>query len=846
MVDRNCAKTVAREGGFSLAEVEGLADEIRARSAAGQKPEQFMPEVRKNLERDKFLKARNAAFNRLRLADMKRRAREFRRGDAAEAILAMGHGREAAGSRSAMALAQSKAADWANALMLEVKKAGDASLSDFISGRNTRDVYRAIYAARQGQRADVAPAIQRVADAIVRTQDSIVSELNAEGAFIGRMDDYITRQYHDPEKIARRRGETADEAFNRWWLKIEKNLDFERSFGVSRDVLEADPALRKKFMERMRQTHSNLSAGVHTKAGDEAGVKGVGTGGGNIARQASAERTLHFKDADAFYEYQLEFGNTNLGAVMRQHIGQAARTYGILRTFGPNYRQNIQRLINDLDIEAREAGDQSLRESLKAKRAQIDRMVDEMDGSLDAPADRQLAVIGSGFRTIVSTSKLGGAFLSALTDVANIAAELTYQGAGFLDSYWEYAKRLIQMGKDNTDLDAWVQSLGIALDVYRGTYTDEFATVDGMPGKLTATQNIFGRMSLLTESTNAAKRGFVVLLADHVGRHASLPMDQLPKGLRDILNVADIRQVEWEAIRRGARQVEIEGRDVRVLEPQAMRDLPDEVIDQYLGAKGRKATPFARQQARRDLEDMVRAYYQDSVKSAVLESKPEGKTKMRQGHRRGTWVGEAWAMIMQFKSFPIAAMRQRGFRQMRASIDAPLSPGFRGAAGDLLGNYRAWGLQMAGFAAQMTAMGYLAMSVKDVFKNRTPQDPRRAETWMAALAQGGGAGIFGDFLFGDVKNRIGGSFAETLAGPWTAPIGDLADLWGRARSGDDTAGAAIRTLVNNVPFANLFYARWAIQHFFVNAVSEELNPGATRRYYQMLEDRTGQRPLFTP
>jgi len=44
------------------------------------------------------------------------------------------------------------------------------------------------------------------------------------------------------------------------------------------------------------------------------------------------------------------------------------------------------------------------------------------------------------------------------------------------------------------------------------------------------------------------------------------------------------------------------------------------------------------------------------------------------------------------------------------------------------------------------------------------------EFMVAAFAQGGGAGIFGDFLFSDV-NRFGGGIASTLLGP-TAEMAD--------------------------------------------------------------------------
>src|SRR6202000_989732 len=85
---------------------------------------------------------------------------------------------------------------------------------------------------------------------------------------------------------------------------------------------------------------------------------------------------------------------------------------------------------------------------------------------------------------------------------------------------------------------------------------------------------------------------------------------------------------------------------------------------------------------------------------------------------------------------------------------------------------------IAHLIAGTTLMGMLAMQAKQVIKGRTPRDPFSGNwppVWLAALQQGGGLGIYGDFLFGE-SNRFGGSPEETLLGPSFGTASDALEL----------------------------------------------------------------------
>ena len=69
--------------------------------------------------------------------------------------------------------------------------------------------------------------------------------------------------------------------------------------------------------------------------------------------------------------------------------------------------------------------------------------------------------------------------------------------------------------------------------------------------------------------------------------------------------------------------------------------------------------------------------------------------------------------------------------------------------------------------ANLQQLGYLSMTLKELAKGRTPREPDDAASYgklvAAAMVQGGGLGIYGDFLFGEA-NRVGGGMIASLAG----------------------------------------------------------------------------------
>ena len=231
---------------------------------------------------------------------------------------------------------------------------------------------------------------------------------------------------------------------------------------------------------------------------------------------------------------------------------------------------------------------------------------------------------------------------------------------------------------------------------------------------------------------------------------------------------------------------------------------------------------------RGQVADRLQQMYSDDVRSAVVEPDARTNAFIHQGSQPGTPMGEMQRLFWQFKSFPIALM-QRGFQRELY--------GYGFGSGKKFGSSEISGL--ATFMAASLGFGYLSQSIKALLRGQTPPPPDDYRTYMAALTQGGGLGIYGDFLFGQ-SNRANQGFWATLGGPTVGKVDQLAQLWGAIKSGQDVRARTFNFVLNNfVPYNNLFYIRQALNYLFLYRLQESLNPGYLRRMQRRAEQEQG-------
>jgi hypothetical protein len=157
---------------------------------------------------------------------------------------------------------------------------------------------------------------------------------------------------------------------------------------------------------------------------------------------------------------------------------------------------------------------------------------------------------------------------------------------------------------------------------------------------------------------------------------------------------------------------------------------------------------------------------------------------------------------------------------------------------------------LAQLIAGTTVFGYGALVAKDILKLRearqfTGDFENDSKLIMAAMAQGGGMGIYGDFLFGEFS-RFGRSAVATAVGPTLGQLDDLGELWTRIRTGGDVGANAFRMVMNNTPFINLFYTRAALDYIILYELQEMINPGYLSRMEQRIMRENNQKFFIPP
>ncbi len=847
------------------------------------------------------------------------------------------------------------ARDWMGGLTNDMDKAGLFGLVR--QGKLDREIARELWQLSRpdGQRGISGNrAAEKAAAIIHKYQRLSVETLNREGAWIGQVDGYITRQAHDPDRMVMA-------GYRAWRDTIAAKLD-ERTFEGVTD--------REKFLD---QVYRALTTGVHLDAEGMAGFKDPAfKGPSNLAKKLSAARTLHFKDADAWMDYQQAFGSRNIIESILRGLDKAAKSTALMREYGTNPRAEFDQDLRYLAETWRDR-DAGAVMALNNRVGALNNQMSELDGTAATPVNRVLAKWAAGNRTWQSMSKLGGVVISAITDVPFKAGELRYQGINLLEAYGD-GLTSITRGRGDGEVREIMDLIGAGLEGSIGHIAARFDGGDHVPGKLSSMANTFFRWTGLTYWTDAQRAGAELIMARHLGGLRGQEWAALPAETRRVLSLFDIGADEWRALssvewasaegrahltpdrarmlsddtadglmpakveeigktyaarldraqenidrlmarleKLDARQTAAKGvpKDGEAAEIRAMvagwergangiRRTRDAILSMRDGGKSTNKTlevmrreldwarsanlklgaKMQRQKARmemqaaraaQDLEslpaqiaqverqlldqmqvledlpsryeqelasarDAVRdglalklaSYFSDRGKYAVLEPGARERAILRQGTRSGTPVGEALRTILQFKAFPATMITKVWGREIYGGQE---------------GSARAAGIVHMMVAS--TVFGFLAMSAKDLAKGRTPRDPTDPKVWMAAFAQGGGGGIYGDFLVGKY-NRFGNTALETAAGPTLSTAADIVNLWAATRGGDGRAATALRIAVANTPFANLFYTRPALDYLFLYQVQEALNPGFLRRMERRLKEENGQRFIIPP
>ncbi len=664
------------------------------------------------------------------------------------------------------------------------------------------------------------------------------TDLNRLGANIGKLDGWAGPQVHDPYRLL----PAGEEA---WLAKILPRLDLERSFP------DAAPA---EVPDILREIYTTIVTGRDNVP--SAREKGEHVGPANLARSLARQRVLHFKSADDWLAYQGEFGQGNIVTAMVAHLNRSARIAAQMQLLGPNPEVMVGSLIDSLKRRIR--NDKAM--THEARRAAIASLGDagvpksirdalaEAQGMTLAPENVTGAAIGNGIRQTLSMAKLGGATISSISDVITAAANFKYKGGSFLGAMAEQLRLRLQ-GRPKGEQAELSYLIGEGFDGIVDHIVSRFHAEDAVPGRMSALSTRFFRWTGLTWWTDVGRSVAGRMEAAFMGRHAETGYGALDVRFRNVLGQHGIDEARWDIIRGTAWTAE---NGSRYVTPDRIADLPDEAFADLIAGdiettrialkvdEAKTPETLAKREAqleqraarlaaraRLDLELALRRYLADETGFGIIETDAASR-RLLQGTRPGTIAGEAARFVLQFKGFPIA-FTQRVIGRAALGQGAATAAQRAGHIGSLIA-----GLWIA---------GYMASTAKDAIRGWTPQDPRNLKVILRALVQSGGAGIYGDFLFGEAS-RFGNSALETAAGPAATTAADIISVFQRAMRGDAKAGEWVNTVLQNTPFLNIWYLRPALDYLVLNELREGMSPGFMRRQERQRFKDYGQRRIW--
>lgn len=704
---------------------------------------------------------------------------------------------------------------------------------------------------------------------------------NDAGAWIGRLDGYAGRQSHDRLRVAGGfwrefqaggAGALRDfkgaslkasrRAFREWRDFIRPRLSDETFAGIeARDVedgwldtardLQASGAIddaadvREVFLFRV---WFDIVSGKSEALG---GFDDIGDfrPPASKARSVSKHRVLHFADPDGAHDYALRFGRGSLLANAMAELERAGRNAALMNRWGPAPEAMYQNKVAQLHAQARARGDAGAADRLMAAQRRAE--FDEVTGVGSAPDNLRLAIIGRSIRLQQSLAKLGGMVLSGLSDTSLAATAMKRAGGTWLEGYNAAFAGISRMqsadGKTAADLlDVGARSAAAHL-------TGRFHAADGPLGHTAALQRLFYKVNLFEYWQDGLRRGVAEMYSAHLGREAANDWAGLNPGTRETLERYGIAAEDWELIRLGLVDPErprTEGfQSLRrkpddapdLSEPDGRRYFTFEALDgisdrallKRAGLTGKDATPEAARRVREDLRIRVQAMVGGVLDDALTEARARERVAMTRGTRPGTVWGESVRAFTQFWSFSAAILGRHV---------APASRGYAGQAPVAL---------LAHIILASTALGYVSMQAKQIAKGREPRPLFNddgefigGEVFMASLLQGGGLGIYGDWLFGE-SNRNGVGFGVgALGGPAVSEFERLTTILKKTASGDpdqmeDLPADLFQMAKANTPFLNLFYARAALDYMIFWRMQEATSPGWAKRHEKRIERETG-------
>ncbi len=621
-----------------------------------------------------------------------------------------------------------------------------------------------------------AKAIREVFDYLHRMYENV-------GGVIGKIENYFPQSHNS--NLVKRAG------FEQWKSFISDKIDLNKmtnpDTGLPFNPRELDAMMPKIYEDII--TNGLNDVALRAKEGKQT----FGRGGG-VAMRHSSSRFFHFKDGDSFLDYNAKFGYGDAGLfdAMMGHISTMSRDIGIMQELGTNPDAQVTRmkmkLSSNVDAPLGEQTIQGMYDTLAGRNS--------YNGEL--PVWYQAT---SALQNWLRSSLLGSAPVAAMTDSFYSVFASKINGIPATKTMAFYFKQLNPL--DASDRRT-ARRIGLMVGAANGrslkaTRFADDADNRGVTGFMASFTNRASGLGVMTDSARSSlilsTQGYLAEL-----KHTNTSFADLPDGMKEAFQRWDINETDYNNFKQADFFVDpdTEGDFIR----------PEEIA---------KVSVESARKLEMWMMDMSQAASNEPrlLTRAITTGAIFGQAKT------GTGLRATASSLMMFKSFGISVILNHFLPTARRLADPSKGADKYGRAAALV------------FVS--TILGAAAIQGRDFVNGKTPRDMNDWKFWQSAALQGGGFGIFGDFLFSD-QSRFGNTIIETVAGP---VAGTLADLMKVFKGNFDKAldegtetkffADAYQMAERNIPMVKLWYTRLFLERFVLDHAERAIDPNFDAR-----------------
>jgi hypothetical protein len=549
---------------------------------------------------------------------------------------------------------------------------------------------------------------------------------NEAGGVIGKLDNWGLPHTHNRRAVTMA-------GFDRWFEKTRGSVNWKqmedhltgKPFQAA-DGPEPDIDVQRAFL---KEVFDNIAYGKDAKEA----VYGRPSGAALYRRRAES-RVLKFKNADAWIDYNKEFGTGDAYRSLMSHVHKMARDTVALREFGPNPHLGVEYQQQLVNKRGRELGLQ--RTKLKdyegnGKHAIRMMRVESGGGQPESLLQDYVSTFFSTSRHVMTSAFLDRAILASVSDMNTMRLAASAVGMNPGNVMSRHVKLLADgMSRDEAARAGWVADTLADPGVALARFQSEVPPAEVAERLSSAAMRVQG----LSAWTDQARIAFQFEMAGHIASFAGRKLREVDDPLRGVLQRAGITEDDWARFT-APEGMFTAGNGATFASPSYWRDATDLPFDKA--------------------EDIFFKF------QSVIEEQTEFAVPTQSLLARGAVDPAAYNLPpgsigyevmksgLMFKSF-VMTFTVNQIRRIRAQQT------WQGRVG-----------YAANLIAGATVLGAVSLQLGELFKGNDPMnmDPMdHPQFWAKATMKGGGLGIVGDIV-ATGQASWGGGFGSYIAGP---------------------------------------------------------------------------------